>query len=123
MLAGLHVYILTCLNSEIKTQQCRSNPNPSHQLQFPNPSPNCRIQENDDRAQRSDYAQQFRDAVEIHGDVDAAGNEVELTCMDYTLHCISLPWKLLFAIVPPVHWYNGKLAFGISLMMIGALTG
>jgi len=81
-----------------------------------------KIQENDDRAQRSDYAQQFRDAVEIHGDVDAAGNEVELTCMDYTLHCISLPWKLLFAIVPPVHWYNGKLAFGISLMMIGALT-
>jgi solute carrier family 8 (sodium/calcium exchanger) len=38
------------------------------------------------------------------------------------MHLLSLPWKILFALVPPTQWCGGKLAFCVALVMIGALT-
>jgi solute carrier family 8 (sodium/calcium exchanger) len=73
-------------------------------------------------ATRSSYAQQFRDAVELHPDIDANGEEIPLACMDYVLHLLSLFWKILFAVVPPSHMCGGWLSFVVSLMLIGALT-
>jgi len=73
-------------------------------------------------ASRSDYCQQFKDAIELHPGLDEAGNEIELACSDYIMHLVSLPWKVLFALVPPTQWCGGKLAFCVALIMIGALT-
>jgi solute carrier family 8 (sodium/calcium exchanger) len=41
---------------------------------------------------------------------------------DYVMHVISLPWKLLFALVPPPDFCGGWLCFFCSLMMIALVT-
>merc|ERR1711998_786674 len=73
-------------------------------------------------AERSDWSQQFVDAIEIHPEIDGAGNEVPLTCTEYVMHLFALPWKILFACVPPTHMKGGWDSFGISLMFIAGLT-
>ena len=44
-------------------------------------------------------------------------------CFDYTLHYLSLPWKVLFAVIPPTILYGGKITFVIALIFIGLVTG
>ncbi|CAK0870853.1 unnamed protein product, partial [Prorocentrum cordatum] len=41
---------------------------------------------------------------------------------DYTMHFITLPWKLLFALVPPTDYCGGWLSFVCSLLMIALVT-
>ena len=38
------------------------------------------------------------------------------------MHFIAVFWKLLFAMVPPVHWGKGWPAFIVALIFIGAVT-
>jgi len=47
----------------------------------------------------------------------------EATAGEWTLHIIALPWKVLFALVPPPAYCNGWLCFCVALAMIGLLTG
>merc|ERR1719265_2850748 len=42
---------------------------------------------------------------------------------DKILHYISIPWKLLFAIVPPTQFAGGWACFCSALLMIGIVTG
>ena len=42
--------------------------------------------------------------------------------MTYVMHYIALPWKLIFATIPPTTICGGYLAFFCSLLYIGLLT-
>jgi len=41
---------------------------------------------------------------------------------DYVMHFVTLPWKLLFAFVPPTDYCGGWLSFACSLLMIALVT-
>ncbi|KAM3717600.1 Sodium/calcium exchanger [Dirofilaria immitis] len=41
---------------------------------------------------------------------------------DYFMHFLSLPWKLLFASIPPTDYWDGWACFIVSIVLIGALT-
>jgi solute carrier family 8 (sodium/calcium exchanger) len=43
-------------------------------------------------------------------------------CYDWTMHIISLPWKLAFAFCPPPELGGGMPCFIVSLMMTGMVT-
>lgn len=38
------------------------------------------------------------------------------------MHYLNLPWKLLFALIPPTDYMNGWLCFIVSIIFIGVLT-
>jgi solute carrier family 8 (sodium/calcium exchanger) len=37
-------------------------------------------------------------------------------------HFATIGWKVLFATIPPSHWFKGTLAFGVALSYIGLVT-
>ncbi|VDK52891.1 unnamed protein product [Anisakis simplex] len=41
---------------------------------------------------------------------------------DVLLHYAALPWKFLFAFIPPTDYYKGWLCFFVAIVMIGLLT-
>jgi len=63
------------------------------------------------------YVDQFRLAFKPHED-----DELGVTVKDWTSHFVSLPWKLLFAFVPPPSYCGGWLCFFCALFFIGAVT-
>jgi len=46
----------------------------------------------------------------------------EASAMDWTIHIFALPWKLIFALVPPPVYCNGWACFIVALIMIGVVT-
>jgi len=69
------------------------------------------------RVHNETYAQQFRDAMLVNGgDVAGASN------MDYLLHMLTFPFKLVFAIIPPPGMAGGYPCFLVSLAMIGLIV-
>merc|ERR1712048_597113 len=44
------------------------------------------------------------------------------TALDFFLHSISFPWKLLFACIPPTDYYGGWVTFVTSLIATGGVT-
>jgi len=66
----------------------------------------------------ANWADQFRDAVLINGGEE----DEEATIYDWAMHIISLPWKLLFALVPPTDFCGGWVCFCCALLMIGVVT-
>merc|ERR1712227_1021540 len=44
------------------------------------------------------------------------------SCGDYIMHFLTLPWKLLFAVIPPTGIFNGYPTFVISIAAIGVCT-
>ncbi|GFY38811.1 hypothetical protein TNIN_64681 [Trichonephila inaurata madagascariensis] len=44
------------------------------------------------------------------------------TCSDYVMHFITLFWKILFALIPPVDMMDGWVCFVVSILGIGLLT-
>ena len=58
------------------------------------------------------WADQFTEAVEFGGE----------GLVDAVLYILALPWKLIFAFVPPPRLAGGWLCFFIALVGIGALT-
>ena len=74
------------------------------------------------RVGTSTWAQQFREAIVPSPGVDDDGKEEELTAITLLLHYLAISWKVVFAFIPPSEMRGGWPAFGISLLMIGALT-
>jgi len=71
----------------------------------------------------ANWAEQFKQALWVNGGEDADdGDESQPSCMDKVMHCITLPWKLLFALVPPTDYCGGWVCFLCSLIMIGVVT-
>jgi len=59
------------------------------------------------------WKDQFVEAISIDGDAGM---------MDKILHVVSIPWMLLFAVVPPTEFCGGKVCFVCALVMIGVCT-
>ncbi|KAL1496483.1 hypothetical protein AB1Y20_016437 [Prymnesium parvum] len=66
------------------------------------------------------YREQFAAALAV-GEAEE-GEEASVAPLTYAMHYTSLPWKLLFATIPPTAMCNGYLAFFCSLVYIGLLT-
>lgn len=45
-----------------------------------------------------------------------------ISATEWTMHFINLPWKVVFAFIPPVTYCGGWLCFIMSLVFIGGLT-
>merc|ERR1739844_354068 len=74
----------------------------------------------------SSWLDQFTDAFTVQADDDEEegeeGEEKMPSCGDYIMHFLTLPWKLIFAFVPPTAIYNGYVTFVISILFIGGCT-
>merc|ERR1719412_2374580 len=73
----------------------------------------------------SSWKEQFSEALSIQADEDEdaeEGEEKMPTCGDYITHFLTLPWKLIFAFIPPTGFYNGYVTFVVSILMIGLCT-
>jgi len=68
---------------------------------------------------RARWKAQFVEALYVGGDPES---QADAGVMDWTFHVISLPWKVLFAVVPPTDFCGGKLCFLCALFMIGICT-
>uniref|UniRef100_A0A1I8A5K8 Sodium/calcium exchanger 3 n=1 Tax=Steinernema glaseri TaxID=37863 RepID=A0A1I8A5K8_9BILA len=66
----------------------------------------------------SSWKQQFVEAFEVE-DIDGDGS---LSVREKVLHYVSLPWKILFALIPPTDYFNGWLCFCVAIFGIGFLT-
>uniref|UniRef100_A0A914V5A8 Sodium/calcium exchanger membrane region domain-containing protein n=1 Tax=Plectus sambesii TaxID=2011161 RepID=A0A914V5A8_9BILA len=85
----------------------------------------------------STWREQFKEALTVSGgdddDDDEEGEEggdgggsdkepYQPTWGDYVLHFICVPWKLLFALIPPTDYIGGWACFVVSILGIGFLT-
>merc|ERR1711971_182769 len=69
------------------------------------------------RVQNETWAQQMKDAMVVNGgDVDNA------TSADYIMHFLTFPFKVIFALIPPVGLMGGYPCFLISLAFIGVIV-
>merc|ERR1712066_1046045 len=75
----------------------------------------------------SSWLDQFTDAFTVQAEDDdeeegEEGEEKMPSCGDYIMHFLTLPWKLIFAFIPPTGIYSGYPTFVISILFIGACT-
>jgi len=72
----------------------------------------------------ANWKDQFHDAIFLSPpEPEEEGEEPEpLGKMDWAVHIAGIPWKLLFACVPPVDYCQGWACFCCSLIMIALLT-
>jgi len=76
----------------------------------------------------SNWREQFIAAIYVNGgdeddlELDMDEEPPKATVCDWTMHIICLPWKLLFAFIPPTDYCGGWLCFCSSLAMIGLMT-
>jgi len=75
----------------------------------------------------SDWRDQIVSAVLVNGGEEDGGegdeaNQDGPSAMDYAMHVITVPWKLLFALCPPPTYCGGWLTFYVALGFIGFVT-
>lgn len=46
----------------------------------------------------------------------------DVTCGESIYHLLAVPWRLLFALIPPRHIWGGWAAFMVALSLIGVVT-
>jgi len=69
---------------------------------------------------QANWVDQFKAAIYVNGgDADA---DSQPGTLDYTLHLMNLPWKLLCACIPPPDFCDGWVCFCASLAFIGVVT-
>merc|ERR1712119_125960 len=69
------------------------------------------------------WAEQFSEALQVSaGDDDDDESDAEPGLSDYVMHYLTLPWKLLFAFVPPTDYCGGWICFVVSIIGVGILT-
>jgi len=68
----------------------------------------------------ANWKEQLKDALFVNGGTDLSDEPPSV--MDWVMHIITLPWKLLFALVPPSDYCGGWVCFFCALGMIGFVT-
>jgi solute carrier family 8 (sodium/calcium exchanger) len=61
-------------------------------------------------------------ATEATGDDEEKPAKEPPSKIDIFMHVISVPWKLLFAFIPPVDYLGGWACFCVALLFIGGVT-
>lgn len=69
----------------------------------------------------SNWKDQFTEAFFVNGGDDDEDAEPPV-CMDYVMHAICLPWKIIFAFCPPTDYAGGWVCFCCALGFIGLVT-
>ncbi|KAF4731511.1 Sodium/calcium exchanger 2, partial [Perkinsus olseni] len=67
----------------------------------------------------SNWREQFSEALWVNGSREEQG---EASVFEWIMHIITFPWKLVFALCPPLEYADGWLTFVVSLLMIGGVT-
>lgn len=67
----------------------------------------------------SSWAEQFTGAIYVNGSKE---EQAESSWKDVFIHILEVPWKVLFAFIPPSELAGGKLCFIVSLTAIGSVT-
>merc|ERR1712179_836818 len=77
----------------------------------------------------SSWLEQFTDALTVQadddeeeGDEDEEAEEKVPSMSDYIMPFLTLPWKLIFALIPPTSIQNGYPTFVIAILFIGLCT-
>ncbi|CAL1173095.1 unnamed protein product [Cladocopium goreaui] len=75
----------------------------------------------------ANWGRQFKDAVfDVYGDDDDLDEDEERTvgqkAYAWSFHVIQLPWKIVFAFIPPTDYCGGWVCFCFSLIFIGLVT-
>jgi len=75
----------------------------------------------------SSWWEQFTEAFTVQAEDDdeeegEEGEEKMPSCGDYIMHFLTLPWKLIFALIPPTAIYEGYPTFVVSILAIGLCT-
>merc|ERR1711970_755043 len=68
------------------------------------------------------FTVQADEEEEEEGEEGEEGEEKMPSCGDYIMHFLTLPWKLIFALIPPTAIYDGYPTFVISIGFIGLCT-
>jgi hypothetical protein len=68
------------------------------------------------------WANQFKRAIKLQPTIDEYNQVVTPTIKECFVHFLTLPWKVLFACLPPKHFCNGWLTFGFAFALIGVLS-
>lgn len=68
------------------------------------------------------WKQQFINACMLHPTKSDDGDIVDVEPLDAFVHFACIGWKLVFAIIPPPHFYGGWACFIGALSMIGVAT-
>jgi len=71
------------------------------------------------RVGHANYGQQFTEALYPGGSPEEMA---EASKSDIILHFISMPWKLIFAMIPPPDYAEGWVCFFVALVFIGGVT-
>lgn len=66
----------------------------------------------------ANWKEQLCEAIQVNG----GDEEDEVTMVDWLLHILTFPWKLLCACVPPTDFAGGWLCFCCALGVIGLVT-
>jgi len=80
----------------------------------------AKLSSNWDKAKvgHANWREQVVDALYVNGD----DQDDEVGIAAYITHAVLLPWKIVFALVPPTDYCDGWICFVCSLLMIGGVT-
>ncbi|KAF4669462.1 Sodium/calcium exchanger 2 [Perkinsus chesapeaki] len=67
----------------------------------------------------SNWQEQFSEAIWVNGSKE---EQAEASVSEWMMHIITVPWKVVFALCPPLEYMDGWLTFWVSLIMIGGVT-
>ncbi|XP_023324230.1 sodium/calcium exchanger 3 isoform X1 [Eurytemora carolleeae] len=76
----------------------------------------------------SSWLEQFTEAFNVQAEDDdeegeeGEGEEKMPSCGDYIMHFLTLPWKIIFALIPPTAMGSGYPTFVVSISAIGLCT-
>jgi Ca2+/Na+ antiporter len=68
------------------------------------------------------YLDQMKLSMVIGPQVDENNIIEEVTEWEAAVHFISMPWKVLFSVIPPRSYFGGWIAFATALVLIGVMT-
>jgi len=73
-------------------------------------------------AENISWSYQFIQACMLGPTIDDEGGIDDITAMEATMHFLQIPWKVLFATIPPRRFGGGWIAFIMALAEIGIVT-
>jgi len=68
------------------------------------------------------WGYQFKSATMLGPTIDDDGAIDEVTATEALMHFLQVPWKVIFATIPPRRYGGGWVAFVVALAEIGIVT-